>query len=173
MSQEFKAFSETWEFRHSVSSPYNSRSNDKADSAIKIARLFKRSPDPYVALLEWCNTPTMGFNASPCKRLLARHTRGIVPSCQGKLVVEPPPADMWERKLARQQQMLRQQDKTHSDKPLQTGQPVIVQDLQAIDGKLLHRTCNRQFLKPLQNAPREEERGGQEEEHAETSSTIL
>ena len=191
MSQEFKSFSKTWEFQHSVSLPYNSRSNGKVESAIKIAkRLFKRSPDPYLALLEWRNTPTMGFNASPGQRLLARRTRGIVPSSQGKLAVEPPPADGWERKIARQQQMLRQQDKTHSDKPLQRGQPVLVQDLRArkkqwmrgrcvdrltdrsytveVDGKLLHH--NRQFLKPSQNAPREEEHGGQEEEHAEQAA---
>ena len=122
----------------------------------------------------------MRFNAGTGQRLLARRTRGIVPSGQGKLAVEPPPADMWERNIDRQQQMLRQQDKTHSDKPLQRGQPVLVQDLRTrktqwmrgrcvdrltdrsytveVDGKLLH--SNRQFLKPSQNAPREEERGG-------------
>ena len=82
------------------------------------------------------------------------------------------------------------QDKTHSDKPLHRGQPVVVQDLRArktqwmqgrcvdrltdrsytveVDGKLLHH--NRQFLKPSQNAPREVERSGQEKEHAEQAA---
>ena len=75
MSHEFKSFSETWGFQHSISSLYNSWSNGKAEcqSAVKIAkRLFKRSPDLYLALLEWCNTSTMEFNVSPGQRLLVR-----------------------------------------------------------------------------------------------------
>lgn len=71
--------------------------NDKAKLAVKNEkRLFKGSPDSYLALLGWRNTPTMEFNASPFQHLLARQTRRIVPNSQVKLAVEPPPADMWE-----------------------------------------------------------------------------
>ena len=76
-SQEFQAFSRAWEFVHTISSPYHSQSNGKVESAVKIVkRLFKRSSDPYMALLEWRNTPTVGLDSSPCQRLFARRTRG-------------------------------------------------------------------------------------------------
>ena len=38
MSKEFRWFEKAWEFQHTVSSPYNSRSNGKAESAVKIAK---------------------------------------------------------------------------------------------------------------------------------------
>ena len=77
-AREFTIFSQAWGFEHTVSSPYSSQSNIKAESAVKIAKwLFKRSKDPYLALLE--NTPTIGMGSSPCQRLLARRTRGIFP----------------------------------------------------------------------------------------------
>ena len=76
-SEEFRAFSKSWGFSHTVSSSYHSQSNGKAESAVKIAkRLFKRSPDPYMALLEYRNTPTVGLGSSPAQRLLARRTPG-------------------------------------------------------------------------------------------------
>ena len=57
MPHEFKLFASTWGFVHICSSPYNSQSNSKAESAVKIAkRLLKKCPDLYLALLEWRNT---------------------------------------------------------------------------------------------------------------------
>ena len=174
MSQEFQAFAKAWGFQHTLSSPYNSRSNGKAESAVKIAKkLFKRSMDPYLALLEWRNTPTIGINASHCQRLLARRIRGIVATSSAKLEWEPP-SGMWEKKRDRQRRIQAQQEgKGRSLAPLRSGEPVLVQDLRArktqwmrghyvdqitdrsgiveVDGQLLHR--NRQFLKPTLIAP--------------------
>lgn len=112
-----------------MSSPYNSRSNGKAESAVKIAKkLFKRSTDPYLALLEWRNTPTIGINASHCQRLLARQTRGIVATSSAKLEWEPP-SGMWEKKRDRQRRIQDQQEgKGRSLAPLRSGEPVLVQD---------------------------------------------
>ena len=74
-SQEFQAFDKEWEFEHTMSSPYNSRSNGRAESPLKIAkRLFKRSADPYMALLEWRNTPTIDMGSTPSQRLFSRRT---------------------------------------------------------------------------------------------------
>ena len=70
-------------------SPYNSQSNGKAESAMKIAnRLMKRSTDPYLALLEWKNTPTIGMGSSPAQSLLSSRTRGAVPIASSKLCPE-------------------------------------------------------------------------------------
>ena len=89
-AREFQSFAKTWEFQHTASSPYNSQSNGKAESAVKIAkRLLKRSRDPYRALLEWRNTPTAGMGSSPAQRLLARRTRAAVPTSPKKMKAAP------------------------------------------------------------------------------------
>ena len=85
IAREFSDFAKTWEFQHTMSSPYNSQSNRNAVSAVKIAkRLLRRSKDPFWALLEWCNTPIMGLDASPSQRFLARRTRGAIPMATNK-----------------------------------------------------------------------------------------
>ena len=174
MSSEFQTFAKAWDFQHTVSSPYHSRSNGKAEAAVKIAkRIFKRSLDPYLALLEWRNTPTVGLEASPCQRLFSRRTRGAVPTSSAKLKQEPQ-IEMWEKKTGRQRQIQAQQGgKGRRLPPLQYGEPVLVQDLRAsktkwlrgrcvdqltersytvdVDGQLVHR--NRQFMKPSSHVP--------------------
>ena len=40
ISAEFQAFANNWEFKHSMSSPYHSQSNGKAESAVKIVKNF-------------------------------------------------------------------------------------------------------------------------------------
>eukprot|EP00731_Ephydatia_muelleri_P034422 Em0059g7a len=174
MSSEFQAFAKSWDFQHTVSSPYHSQSNGKAEAAVKIAkRIFKRSSDPYLALLEWRNTPTVGLGASPCQRLFSRRTRGAVPTSSAKLKQEPQ-VKMWEKKTGRQRQIQAQQSgKGHRLPPLQYGEPVLVQDLRAsktkwlrgrcvdqltersytvdVDGQLVHR--NRQFIRPSSHVP--------------------
>ena len=69
-SQEFHEFLLTWEFNHVTSSPHHPKSNDKAESSVKaIKQLFKKAEqdgkDPWLALLDYRNTPTEGNNASP------------------------------------------------------------------------------------------------------------
>ena len=86
MSKEFSDFSREWGFTHTMSSPYHSSSNGKAESAVKIAKcLFRRSSDRFLALLEWWNTPMVGINLSPCQRLFSRRTRGLIPVTPEKL----------------------------------------------------------------------------------------
>ena len=66
MPRQFMEFAKKWEFQHTVSSPYNSRSNGKAESGVKIAKkLFKRSTDPYLALLEWRNIQQWAWTPAP------------------------------------------------------------------------------------------------------------
>ena len=74
-SQELQTFDKEWEFEHTMSSPYNSHSNGRAKSPVKIAKgLFKNSADPYMALLEWRNTPTIDMGSTPSQRLFSRRT---------------------------------------------------------------------------------------------------
>lgn len=52
---------------------------------------------------EWRNTPTVGMGSSPCQRLLARRTRGVVPMAEYKRepVIEPHVLEL-EKKLKKQ-----------------------------------------------------------------------
>eukprot|EP00731_Ephydatia_muelleri_P019632 Em0012g457a len=174
VSREFSDFATEWGFTHTVSSPYHSSSNGKAESAVKITkRLFRRSLDRFLALLEWRNTPTVSINLSPCQRLFSRRTRGLVPVTPEKL--QPATEQQaWKLKLQRQNIIQTQaESKGRNLRPLQVGKPVLVQDLRArkmtwvrgvcekqlsdrsylvrVEDRLLRR--NRRFLKPLVHSP--------------------
>eukprot|EP00731_Ephydatia_muelleri_P025251 Em0017g334a len=174
VSREFSDFATEWGFTHTVSSPYHSSSNKKAESAVKIAkRLFRRSSDRFLALLEWRNNPTVSINLSPCQRLFSRRTRGLVPVTPEKL--QPATEQQaWKLKLQRQNIIQTQaESKGRNLRPLQVGKPVLVQDLRArkttwvrgvcekqlsdrsflvrVEDRLLRR--NRRFLKPSVHSP--------------------
>lgn len=65
-SAEFKSFAESWEFSHVTSSPHYAQSNELAERTVQtIKKLLKMSCDPYIALLEYRNTPLDGVGLSP------------------------------------------------------------------------------------------------------------
>ena len=148
MSEEFRGFSRSWKFQHTISSAYNSQSNSKVESAVKIAnRILKRSTNPWLALR---NTPTVGMGSSPCQHLFSRRTRSVVPVKETQL--EPVQVNTQERKVQHQNQL-----KGLNLPPLRVGQPVLMQDLRqnrqngsrvfakgSCQGQLLH--WNRRFL---------------------------
>ena len=79
-SQEFSRFAESWEFKHITSSPYNSKSNGKVESAVKAAkRILRKSldagTDPYISILDCRNTPIQGVGASTLQLLMNRRTK--------------------------------------------------------------------------------------------------
>ena len=120
MSEEFRGFSRSWKFQHTISSAYNSQSNSKVESAVKIAkRILKRSTNPWLALR---NTPTVGMGSSPCQHLFSRRTRSVVPVKKTQL--EPVQVNTQERKVQHQNQL-----KGLNLPPLRVGQPVLMQDL--------------------------------------------
>ena len=67
---EFATFAKTWEFRPTTSSPYYSRSNGKAENAVKIAKrlltkCMSQKEDPWKAILDWRNTPNERLGNKP------------------------------------------------------------------------------------------------------------
>ena len=116
-----------------MSSPYKGQSNGKAESAVKIAkRLFKRSADAYMALLEWQNTPTIGMGSTPSQRLFSRRTRGAIVASDWMLksCIQD---DMWGKKIARRQ-VIQSQGCTRGRRELpllRLGELVLVQDVRA------------------------------------------
>jgi len=167
VSAEFGCFSQGWGFAHSTSSPHYHQSNGKVESVVKISkRLLRRCADPYMALLEYRNTPTEGTTTSPIQRLLGKSTRTIIPQ---RLVSSVEEADNRKQKLTKQLRREAGYNRTALNLPeLREGQPVMVRDYHThkrrwkearvvkqlsgrsysieVDGELLRR--NRRDLKP-------------------------
>jgi len=89
-SQEFHEFSLSWEFNHVTSSPHYPKSNGKVESSVKAVKLlFKKAEqdgkDPWLALLDYRNTPTEGIGASPAQRLMSHRTPTLLPTASSLL----------------------------------------------------------------------------------------
>ena len=85
---EFSRFARDYGFALVKSSPYHSRGNGKAESAVTIAKnILKKSrqEDPYIALLAYRNTPQQGHVYSPAQRLMSRRLRDLIPMATSKL----------------------------------------------------------------------------------------
>jgi hypothetical protein len=81
----FQTFTHDWDIEHTPSAPYNSRSNGKAEAAVKAAKKMlrktvKNREDQYLALLAIRNTPSQGIGRSQAQRLLNRRTRTRLPT---------------------------------------------------------------------------------------------
>ena len=153
-SREFTEFTREWEFKHLTSSPYHPRSNGKSESAVKIVKsLFKKAiadkKDPWLALLDYRNTPTEGIKSSPCQRLMSRRTRTLVPVTTNLLY--PKVVDGVQDSL----QLRRQKAKSYFDKNAKTlpeldiGQDVRVAGQRKKTwqpGKCLEKLSDRSYL---------------------------
>ena len=83
-SAEFSAFAKTWMFNHNTSSPYHPQSNGKAENAVRTVKCIftkchESGQSEFLALLDWCNTPTEGVGNSPAQRLMGRHCKTLEP----------------------------------------------------------------------------------------------
>ena len=83
-SKEFSQFCQRKQIKHTKSSPHHHQSNGKAESAVKIAKLILRKTDnstlnPYGALLDQHNTPTVDMTTSPAQRFRHRRLKSEIP----------------------------------------------------------------------------------------------
>ena len=86
-SDTFRQFAKDYCFQHCTASPHYPQSNGMAEKAVqtvknclKKAVLDKR--DPYLALLEYRNTPVSDMLGSPAQRLMGRRTKTLLPTSQ-------------------------------------------------------------------------------------------
>ena len=106
VSKEFKEFASTWQFDHQTSSPHYPQSNGKIENAVKLAkRLLTKAKasgqDPYLAILDWRNTPSASIGTSPVQRLFGRRTKTRLPTAGALLqpkIVEGTEDKLKERK---------------------------------------------------------------------------
>ena len=81
-SAEFQNLTEEWDSEHTVTLPYNSKANGKAEAAVKSAEKLlcntsKGGDDFYLGLLAEHNTPSQGIGRSPVQRHMNRRTRTL------------------------------------------------------------------------------------------------
>ena len=82
--EELSKFTQSWDIEHRTSSPTHAKSNGMAESAVKsVKNLLRRAAeskrDPYLAMLDYRNTPTQDADASPAQRNLGRRARTLLP----------------------------------------------------------------------------------------------
>lgn len=82
---KFKAFAAKWNFSHVISSPYYARSNGMVERYVgtcknMLNKAEKAGLDPYVALLEYRNTPIDSkINKSPSEIMFGRNVNAFLP----------------------------------------------------------------------------------------------
>jgi len=89
-SAECLHFANSWSFTLITSSPLYPQSNGQAENAVKtIKQLLTKAAlsgkDPYIALLEFRNTPITGMSLSPAQMLMSRRLRSKLPTTAQQL----------------------------------------------------------------------------------------
>ena len=134
-SHEFRTFAVEWEFKHVTSSSHHHKSNGKAESAVEIAKslvkkAFRDGKDPWLALLEYRNTPVETIGSSPAQRLMSRRTKTLMTTAS--TLLRPRVVEGGEVQI----KLKRQRAKNYHDQtakllpPVEVGQVVRVAPLQ-------------------------------------------
>ena len=89
-SKECIQFAQEWGFEINTSSPRYPQSNGMSERTIQtVKNLLKKAEDdgndPYIALLEYRNTPVSGLQESPAQLLMSRMLKSKLPTVQSLL----------------------------------------------------------------------------------------
>ena len=89
-SAQFRKFAQEWNITLSTSSPTYPQSNGQAERMVETVKqlLYKADEagiDPYIALLEYRNTPISGLQYSPAQLAMSRQLRSKLPVAPGVL----------------------------------------------------------------------------------------
>jgi hypothetical protein len=137
-SEDFKKFATDWNIEHVTSSPTFAQSNGKAEQAVKTAKALMRKAksakhDPYLALLDFRNTPTQGMDSSPAQRLMSRRTKTLLPT-SGNLLKPRVPAQVSQQIKANKDRMAKYYNRVAKDlPPLSIGDTVRIQPSRSHD----------------------------------------
>lgn len=154
-SHEFRTFAESYRFTTTTSSPTYSQSNGQVERMIgTVKKIIKKARDPYLALLEYRNTPFKGLKYSPAQMINNRRLRSKLPVSTEALKPEVP-NDAHTQLLHLQNRSKDRYDKgSRNLSPLATGAPVWAR---------VNNTWKPARVKAKHNAPRsytlESERG--------------
>jgi len=84
LAREFQDFAKAWDVVHQTSSPRYPQSNGKVKRAIKVVKaLLQQAVEdkryPFLALLEFRNTPSESLQLCPMQIIFGRRTRSLIP----------------------------------------------------------------------------------------------
>ena len=129
-SREFKLFSD-YSIEHITSSPTYAQSNGKAENSVKtdkkiMQKALDAHADPYLALLDFRNTPTEGYTTSAAQQMLNRRKRTLLP-ISNRLIKPEISTAVYKSQKANQAKQAFYYDKTAKDlKPISDGDVVRV-----------------------------------------------
>ena len=165
---EFTTFACTWEFQHCTISPGNSKANGKVESAVKTAKRLLRKAlqadtDPYLAILDYRNTPTQGIGSGPAQRLMSRRTKTLLPTTNQLLQPQArKQAEEQAKLIERQQKQKWYYDRTMTD----NSGPRITTTKYSCDVQSASKPCNARCRHPTDETARQAKRtkaaGGQQ-----------
>ncbi|XP_049270744.1 uncharacterized protein K02A2.6-like [Rhipicephalus sanguineus] len=118
ISFPFADFARNYGFRHVTTSPRYPQANGEAERMVgTLKRLLKKAEDPYIALLNYRNTPgPTGY--SPAQLLMSRRLRSKVPCMPSALRPEVVKASWKEQDEKYRQKQKMYFDKRHAARPL-------------------------------------------------------
>ncbi|XP_052809638.1 uncharacterized protein K02A2.6-like [Mya arenaria] len=134
-SETFKTFVDAWHIEHVTSSPRHPNSNGLAERTVQtVKRLLVKAKDsghdPYLALLEYRNTPMSDCKQSPVQLLMSRRTRSVLPTTISHLLPKPVNSKMVPSCANSQQSNYPEEIPQNSPAPYQTRSGRIVQPSQ-------------------------------------------
>uniref|UniRef100_A0A2C9KU82 Integrase catalytic domain-containing protein n=1 Tax=Biomphalaria glabrata TaxID=6526 RepID=A0A2C9KU82_BIOGL len=90
-SREFLNFCKSYGIEHEMTSPHFQSSNGEAERAIQtVKKLWKKSEDKFLSLLDYRTTPLSNINLSPAQLLMRRRPRNLLPSSEEILTPKTP-----------------------------------------------------------------------------------
>lgn len=147
-SRKVHEFADEWRINLTTSSPRYAQSNGQAERAIQTVKNILRKADeagtdPYVALLQYRNTPVTGCDYSPAQMLFSRSLRTKLPVSSKHLIPEvvSPRGQLMERQ---------QQYKKYFDRNTRTLPPLQADDVVRVnrDGEWLRGRVLRPDVAP-------------------------
>ena len=146
--REFKLFTDSHNIEHITSSPTYAQSNGKVENRVKTAKkIMQKALDahanPYLAFLDFWNTPTRGYTTSPAQRMLNRRKSTLLPM-SNRLLKPEIPIGVYKSQNDNQAKQAFYYDKTAKDlKTLSHGDVVRVEP-QDTDKKFIKAKVEKQ-----------------------------
>ena len=123
-SDQFRKFSQEYDFKHTTTSPYYPQANGEAESGVRIAKKILRQHDHFLALLSYRATLHTATGVSPCQLMMGREIRTLLPTLESNLKPIFPNQEAVTSKDEKAKTTYRQYfDKRHGVKSLPDLQP--------------------------------------------------
>ena len=143
-SYAFRQFAKSWGIKATTSSPTYAQSNGQAERAVQTLKSLLQKADtegrdPYIAMLEYRNTPISGLRYAPAQLAMSRLLRSKLPTSRS--VLQPRVVNAKLDLQERQQRMKRDYDRgATSLKPITSGDAVRVQRKWGWEPVIVHYT---------------------------------